>query len=59
MNFLEEIFYTVRDNLGNKIILFLIKHCHLYSSVFYAIGKKCEIEELELYVNQLKNFKER
>ena len=29
-------FYNLRDEIGNKIVQWIIKHIHCYASTFYA-----------------------
>ena len=29
-------FYTLRDEIGNKVVQWIMKHIHCYASTFYA-----------------------
>ena len=51
---IEDFYYDIRNNFCNKIIIFLIKHCAIYSNTLYAIGKKCSPDELQIIVDELK-----
>lgn len=51
--YLYELYADIRDNICNRLIKFLINHCHPYASTFYAIGQRFPIEEMQLYIDEL------
>lgn len=46
----------LKDNILNRLIRFLLKHCYLYSPTVYAFVRKIPYEELKWYVDEWKKY---
>lgn len=46
----------LKDNILNKLIRFLLKHCYLYSPTVHAFVRKIPYEELKWYVDEWKKY---
>ena len=49
-----EIYLDVRDNVVNRLIRFLLKHCGLHAGTIRAFVKKTSFSELEIMNNERK-----
>jgi hypothetical protein len=52
-------FYQLRDNLGNSLVCFLIKHIHCYANTFYTCCERYYPNDVKVMTNsflKMKNY---
>ena len=54
---LENMYYSIRDDILNAIAVWCIKHCHCYSTIYFALAKKSYKEEWEIFKKSCINTK--
>ena len=50
--------WEIKNNLSNIIIVWLIKHTHIYTGVVYAVLMKLSVPEMDCYCEQVRKVKE-